>query len=106
MIIKLPLHINFLKKNETVILKEFFEDLIITSNGGGIVGSEKISLSYQFLDFDFFLVGGGQILKNVALVFFSLFFNSGYMPFQKTSMIFFFSIFSVFLSLSPFFRLL
>ena len=53
MIIKLPLPIN-LKKNETVILKEFFEDLIITSNGGGIVGSEKISLSYQFLDFDFF----------------------------------------------------
>jgi len=105
-IIKLPLPINFFLKNETVILKEFFEDLIITSNGGGIVGSEKISLSYQFLDFDFFLVGGGQILKNVALVFFSLFFNSGYMPFQKTSMIFFFSIFSAFLSLSPFFRLL
>jgi len=55
---KLP--INFFLKNETVILKEFFEDLIITSNGGGIVGSEKISLSYQFLDFDFFLVGGDK----------------------------------------------
>jgi len=71
-IIKLPLPINFFLKNETVILKEFFEDLIITSNGGGIVGSEKISLSYQFLDFDFFLVGGGTNSKKCCLsVFFS-----------------------------------
>ena len=46
------------------------------------------------------------MLKNVAEVFFSLFCNSGYMPFQKTSIIFSLSIFSAFLSLFPFFRLL
>ena len=58
-----------------MILKEFFENLIITSNGGGIAGSGKISLTYQFLDFDFFFLagGGGANSKKCCLSVFFLF---------------------------------